>query len=393
MLMDMQSGRFVFGWVPTSLASPAMIPEAARATPAGRPQRARNPANGFRNLPEPSGVYPFHLDVREVLGSDGVAEMEAAAKLVFHAVGDTGGGGGQGSVAQEAIAHHLAKQCQGGAPPDRPRFFYILGDVIYFNGEREHYEEQFYEPYKNYPGPVFAIAGNHDGAVHRGDTPLQGFMENFCSPQPHNSGLAGESPRTTMTQPNCYWTLRTPLCRVIGLYSNVPGLLDRQTPRQRDWLTEELRRSAGERCVIVTVHHPPYSRDTSHGGYEAIGETLDFAFREAGRVPHLVMCGHVHNYQRFERDMRGFGVNRSLPYVIAGAGGYAGFDTLHQVDPDEPLPAGLTAAAYEDTLPGFLRISVTRTEILGEYFAVPRPPEHFQGPVAKRDEFRVALDG
>jgi hypothetical protein len=63
------------------------------------------------------------------------------------------------------------------------------------------------------------------------------------------------------------------------------------------------------------------------------------------------------------------------------------------VDPDEPLPAGVTPAAHEDSLPGFLRISVSRTEILGEYFAVPRPPEHFQGPVAKRDEFRVALSG
>src|SRR5262245_3883073 len=119
MPMDMQSGRFVFGWVPESKAPPATLPEAARVTPAVGPPRGRNPANGFRNLPEPSGVYPFHLDVREVLGPDGVAEIEAAGRLVFHAVGDTGGGGGQGSVAQEAIAHHLRNQFHAGAPADR----------------------------------------------------------------------------------------------------------------------------------------------------------------------------------------------------------------------------------------------------------------------------------
>lgn|SRR5262245_11690222 len=389
--MDMQSGRFVFGWLPESQASPEMIAEAVRAAPDARRERRRNPANAFRNLPEPSGVYPFHLELGEVLGPQAIADIQAAGKLVFHAVGDTGQKS-HGAAAQESIAHHLAQQAQA-AGPARPRFFYLLGDVIYFNGERHFFEEQFYEPYKNYTGPVFAIAGNHDGAVPSGDSPLQGFMDNFCSPQPQNSGLAGESPRTTMTQPNCYWTLRTPLCRIIGLYSNVPGRLDRQAPRQRDWLTEELQRAADDRCVIVTVHHPPYSRDTSHGGYDAIGESLDFAFREAGRVPDLVLCGHVHNYQRFERNMSDFGVNRTLPYVIAGAGGYAGFDGLHQVDPDDALPAGVTAVAHEDTLPGFLRIAVSRADIVGEYFAVPRPPAHFQGPVVKRDEFRVALSG
>src|SRR5262249_26376254 len=159
-----------------------------------------------------------------------------------------------------------------------------------------------------------AIPGNHDGAVFQGASPLQGFMENFCAAQPVNHGLAGESPRTTMTQPNCYWTLRAPFARIIGLYSNVPGRLDHHGTVQFDWLVEELRNSANDRCVIVTVHHAPYSRDTSHGGYRAIAEALDGAFRKAGRFPHLVLNGHVHNYQRFERDLQpAFAVARKLP--------------------------------------------------------------------------------
>jgi hypothetical protein len=308
---------------------------------------------------------------------------------VFHTLGDTGQRG-HGAAAQESIAAHMAAQFDGGVVADTPRFMYHLGDIIYFSGERNRYDEQFYEPYKNYAAPIFGIPGNHDGAVPHQDSPLQGFMENFCSEQPRHSEWAGESSRTTMTQPNCYWSLKMPWARIIGLYSNIPGRLDRQTPRQREWLTQELR-SADERCVIVAVHHPPYSRDTSHGGYEAIGHALDTAFRDSGRIPNLVLCGHVHNYQRFERNMSTFGVARQLSYVIAGAGGFAGFDTLHRVEPSDALPTGVTAVAHEDSLPGFLRVTVTSGEIVGEYFAVPRPPNHFAGPLIRKDEFRISL--
>ena len=51
---------------------------------------------------------------------------------------------------------------------------------------------------------------------------LKPFVRHFCAPAPVHSHSAHEAPRTTMTQPNVYWTLNTPFATIIGLYTNVP---------------------------------------------------------------------------------------------------------------------------------------------------------------------------
>ena len=111
--------------------------------------------------------------------------VEAAQQLVFHTVGDTGGIN-DGAVTQTAIAEHMETQFDV-ADKDKPQFFYHLGDVVYWNGISYHYPEQFYEPYKHYPAPIFAIPGNHDGDINveKGDEAdpeptLTGFIDNFC---------------------------------------------------------------------------------------------------------------------------------------------------------------------------------------------------------------------
>ncbi len=393
--MNIQSGRHVFGFdtraaVPAAAASTAGL-ESSQPRWNGVTNRQRNPANGFRDLPDPTGAYPFHLKLESILEPDEIQEIQDAGRLIFHAIGDTGNKS-YGAAAQEAVAEHIAAQAAPALGKDRARFVYHLGDVVYFKGERDGYEPQFFEPYKNYPGPIFAIPGNHDGSVPSTDTPLQGFMEHFCSVQPSHSPFAGESPRTNMCQPNCYWSLLTPFARIIGLYSNVNGQLDRNNTRQFDWLVDELKHSVSDRCVIVAVHHPPYSRDTSHGGYKAIDDSLDAAFHKSGRIPHLVLTGHVHNYQRFERTLAtAFAVNRTLTYAIAGGSGFAGFDGLHTVEPGIALPSDVTAKAFVDTLPGFLQLEVSATEIHGRYYTVPRPPHHMDGPVELKDEFHIPL--
>jgi hypothetical protein len=68
-------------------------------------------------------------------------------------------------------------------PPDRPSFFYHLGDVVYYDGESANYWPEFYEPYLNYHAPIVAIPGNHDGDVNpaTGESSLQAFVRNFCA--------------------------------------------------------------------------------------------------------------------------------------------------------------------------------------------------------------------
>ena len=50
-----------------------------------------NPAQPWRDLPAPTGLPPFRLSLDSVLSAEAMATITNSGKLVFHAVGDTGG--------------------------------------------------------------------------------------------------------------------------------------------------------------------------------------------------------------------------------------------------------------------------------------------------------------
>jgi hypothetical protein len=104
-----------------------------------------------------------------------------------------------------------------GHPESSPAFFFHLGDVVYSFGEAMYYYDQFYEPYRNYPAPIFALAGNHDGMVAPGATtkPLAAFLENFCAEKVVHTPEAGGLDRTAMIQPGVYYTFEATLVRII----------------------------------------------------------------------------------------------------------------------------------------------------------------------------------
>ncbi len=327
--------------------------------------------------PPPFGGISLKLPLDAIL--PGITEQaRQAGSLIFHALGDTGGI--HGTQAQDAVAAAMEAQISDAAPRMQPRFIYHLGDVVYYNGQSENYLSQFYEPYQYYDAPIFAIPGNHDGDTHtrRGDQPdyestLYGFMQNFCAPQPEFLFKH----RQTMTQPYCYWKLEAPFVHIIGLYSNVDGQLDaRGTAQQQNWFVEQLRAVPDDKWLIVAVHHPCYSLDTVHGGYEEILAGLDAAFQNSNRIADAVFHGHVHNYQRFSRD---YGDGVKIPYIIAGAGGYAiDRSALHKLQygledislPYETTLADVTLENFDVTNSGFLRVTADADHLTIDYFSV-----------------------
>jgi hypothetical protein len=73
---------------------------------------------------------------------------------------------------------------------------------VYYNGEAANYYVQFYSPYSRYPGPIFAIPGNHDGQSASPDqASLAAFVNNFCAVTPNHTPEAREVLRQAMTQP------------------------------------------------------------------------------------------------------------------------------------------------------------------------------------------------
>ena len=118
--------------------------------------------------------------------------------------------------------HAQRWQCQRSA---RPFIIISVTSPVYYDGEGANYWPEFYEPYLQYPAPIVAIPGNHDGDVNptTGETSLQALKGKFsCSQSAIISPDNRDSPRRTMTQPNVFWTFNTPLVTIIGLYSNCP---------------------------------------------------------------------------------------------------------------------------------------------------------------------------
>lgn len=340
--------------------------------PPGPPQAQK--AHGVRSnqsfepLPDPTGGYPYRLHLTDIVpGVDGA--ISEAGGMVLHCTGDTGGimDPNPQKLVAEAMAEDLAASM--------PLFLYHLGDVVYFYGAGDQYFPQFYEPYAEYPIPIVAIPGNHDGDVAPGDgtASLAAFVENFCASDPHLTPEAGEVDRHAMTQPNVYWTFVTPMATMIGLYTNVPEGGVVQTD-QAAWLAEELAAADRKLPVIVSLHHPPYSVERVHGGSRAMESLLDAAFEQAQRPADAVLSGHVHNYQRFTRPLQG----RDIPYIVAGGGGYHNLHYLPKIDGSEiqppyaPPDVDAVLQAYVDRDYGFMRLTVSEASIKGEYIAVPK---------------------
>lgn len=373
------SGRRIPGITP--LITNPVITRVAQALP----NQTKQP------LPAPTSPSPYHLSLDSVLPAASIQAIQAAGKMSFHIAGDTGGV--KAPQSQQLVVSHMENDFSATDPTTRPAFFYNLGDVVYYYGQASEYYAQFYDPYVHYPAPIFAIPGNHDGDLIDQSVPsLAAFTENFCAPTPHLSSEAGDSGRDTMTQPNVYWTLETPFATFVGLYTNVPegGWVDKD---QIAWFETELTNAPQDKALIVTMHHPIYSADTYHSGSHYMSRILDDAIAHTGRIPDAVFSGHVHNYQRFSRTIQG----RTVPYIVAGAGGYWNLHYMLQVQ-GTPIQVpyvfpdmGVTLEQYCENRHGYLLMEVDGKTLKGSYFSVPRPQEPWRDPAQLVDSFILDL--
>jgi uncharacterized protein YukJ len=286
-------------------------------------------------VPEPvpgprGGLYPT-MSLADVLGAPAVDAIRQRGRIVFHSVGDTGAPELGKLPGENSVADLMARDfAAAGGAQHEPAFFFHLGDIVYYYGEEPYYYSQFYKPYRDYPAPIFAIPGNHDGITYNKDmVSLDGFIQAFCQPAPAHWKGAGGLLRTTMTQPGPFFTLDAPLVSIIGLYSNCSegqGYLDQQ---QALFFFNELqrlkpRRESGEvAAVLLAVHHPPVSASPDKPGSPTMRNTLDQACEQAGFWPDAVLSGHAHIYQRLRRTVPLGKDQLQIPYVVSGSGGYA----------------------------------------------------------------------
>jgi hypothetical protein len=293
----------------------------------------------------------------------GYSNSASGQAIAFDIIGDSGAPSEkQLNTYEIKVADLMAKD----AAASQPAFCYHVGDVVYFYGEQDYYYGQFYEPFRTYPAPIFAIPGNHDGCTY---TPqmvsLDAFQRAFCAESPKPWDGAGGLKRSTMTQPGVYFTLDAPLVSIIGLYSNCGESLGFLDAPQYTFLYNELvrlkaKRQNGLPAVILAIHHMPR---WFPGQKDPMSTALDATCTKAGFWPDAVICGHAHLYQRVVRPDAGK-KGHDMPYILSGAGGYGikpaqeeGKNYMQSIGATKDTPNRNGSVIFES---GYVRATVTK---------------------------------
>ena len=330
----------------------------------------------FQPLPRPLGLPPYHYSLTDNF-QEVATNIEAEKKMIFHVLGDSGGV--QDGEFQNNVAAQMVEQtAPGGAAV--PQFCYHVGDVVYFTGMNEDYYAQFYEPYAHYAPPILAIPGNHDGEVDdpTAQTSLDGWVEYFMQATPDVDPISKDAPRVGLNLPNPYWTLVTPFATIVGMYTNVPegGSIDSV---QQQWVTNEFATAPADRALILALHHPIFSFDAYHSGSSKMADVLENAIRDTGRVPNMVLSGHVHDYQRIEMKIAPGG---ETPFIVCGNGGYHNLHAIHSKPGDAAPATGAVLKYGADKAWGFMTLTIDKKTISGVTTEIDRT-----GKVTKGDSF------
>lgn len=247
--------------------------------------------------------------------ADAAVQREALHLL---AIGDFGTGGADQKRVAEAMRQFVA------AKKLRPAGLWLLGDNVYgptpegFSVRSKRWQEEIEAMYPAavFPGPQWAVLGNHDYHDNAGGEQVQLAYARQPGVRWH---LPDKWYRVDLGGPK-------PLVTFIALDSNLPevsGGYDKKKKRQRTslsaaeaerqqaWLKSQL---AGPRApfTVVVAHHPLYSNG-SHGDSPHLQKLWGGLLQEH-RV-HAYLCGHDHDLQHLELE----GLFTS--FVLSGGGG------------------------------------------------------------------------
>jgi hypothetical protein len=270
--------------------------------------------------------------------SDLVIDYSDRPELSFLVMGDTG----EGDASQYAVVPALL---EAGRETD---FLFICSDVIYPAGGINEYLDKLFRPYKDYPGPIYAVPGNHDWYDD-----LTGFMFHLCGretpPERRRSrpgsrswlrellwrkpsradakaltemrGLRGE-PRQRSAQPGPYFAIDAGPLRLVAIDTGITNVLDRD---QGEWLRRVSRNS--DRPKLLLTGKPIYVDAAYHPGGIDGGGSVDEIVREREHNYIAVLGGDIHNYQRYPVTLPD---RRTIQYLVSGAGG-AFMHSTHQI--------------------------------------------------------------
>lgn len=246
-------------------------------------------------------------------------------------------------TAQKSVAAGMQAYLQGlRATPDG---LFLVGDNFYgkFPGgvECPRWQTDFEEMYpaSTFPGPCWAMLGNHD------------YNEELGVKLPAQLAYAAAHPGTRWTMPAKWyrfeWPVADPLVSFLVLDSNwlntVLSLTPEEREAQRVWLEAELARPRTAPWLVAMAHHPLYSNGT-HGDHPHLIAEWGPLFQKHG--VDFYFCGHDHDLQHLEFD----GLRTS--FVVSGGGG-AGLREMRK-----------TRGPFGRSIHGFTHLEVSREKFI-----------------------------
>ncbi len=193
---------------------------------------------------------------------------------------------------RQAIIHAIAEI--------NPSFVGVDGDLV-LSGASERDWEQWDRETTEWASKKIVIVpapGNHD--VH-GDPLLEKYFRRFPA-----------------LRQNRYYSVRAGNVLVLSLDSSLPTA----SGPQFDWIKDKVEHlGKATDFVVFLMHHPPVTRSMDHlsgGGHSerpteiAFGRWLDDE-QKITSAKFVVIAGHVHNYERYERN--------GVTYIVSGGAG------------------------------------------------------------------------
>jgi tartrate-resistant acid phosphatase type 5 len=221
----------------------------------------------------------------------------------------------------QQIAVAQAMQTWAKRSAIRPDALFMLGDNWYGtlpNGEKsERWQKQFEQMYPEaqFPGPAYAVLGNHD-------------YERFGANKRTAELAYGKATRSRWTMPSQWYTFRfpeeKPIVTFLCLDSNLPGtkgvdlnpwsfLMSKQERDEQDaWLRKELAKPRTTKYLAVIAHHPLYTNGI-HNDNRLLIKEWDGLLRN--HKVDFYITGHDHDLQHLQFE------GHPTSFVISGGGG------------------------------------------------------------------------
>jgi hypothetical protein len=212
--------------------------------------------------------------------------------------------------ARRALVERIARE--------KPDLLLLSGDVPYEGGNPEDWAVYRRETraWRSEGLKVFPALGNHEFYTKRwGERCVEACLENWWNTFPQ-------------LRHRRWYSVRFGSAYILTLDSD---LALTSGSRQARWVAGQLRHLPPQvRYVFVSLHHPPMSDPVAgSSSHDVRPNEAAFARQLEAVAPHLrariiVIAGHIHNYERFERN--------GVVYLVSGGGGAAPYPVARSAE-------------------------------------------------------------